>query len=105
MEIENMVQQTHFNTGREYSPEGQEVSAWLVDLGIMLGHWVVFKDHSRCVTGMFEWYLQNNRDLTKRDLEQAVMRAYDNSQYTNYNVNIGVIGCLLDGIGQWDKTH
>jgi len=65
-----------FNTGRQYTPEGQTVEAWVVhvDNSIpeqpLLG--VYFNDTSRMISGYVKV-----RELTER----AVMDAYDHGRY------------------------
>jgi len=65
-----------FNTGRQYTPEGQLIEAWVVFIdnslpeSPLLG--VYFNDTSRMISGYVKV-----RELTER----AVMDAYDNGRY------------------------
>lgn len=65
-----------FNTGRQYTPEGQKIEAWIVAVDSSTPdfpiHLVYFKDTSRMIDG----YVRVCR-LT----EQEVMTEYDNGRY------------------------
>lgn len=64
-----------FNTGRNYTPEGQVILAWVVEgTTDQYGSFTVrFIDHTRMITGQMDFMLQFDQD--------AVMRAYDKGLY------------------------
>jgi|LNAP01.1.fsa_nt_gb hypothetical protein len=65
-----------FNTGRQYTSEGQIVEAWVVGIDQSIPEWpvkvVYFKDRSRMIDG-----LVRVRSLTERE----VMEEYDHGRY------------------------
>ncbi|AVX93354.1 hypothetical protein [Pseudomonas psychrophila] len=65
-----------FNTGRQYSPEGQHVEAWVLAIDHSIPELplkvVYFKDRSRMIDG-----LVRVRSLTERE----VMEEYDHGRY------------------------
>ncbi|WP_223508851.1 MULTISPECIES: hypothetical protein [unclassified Pseudomonas] len=65
-----------FNTGRQYTAEGQIVEAWVVAIDQSIPEWpvnvVYFKDRSRMIDG-----LVRVRSLAEKD----VMEAYDHGRY------------------------
>jgi hypothetical protein len=63
---------TEWNTGREYSAQGQPIQATLV------GDWVYFSDAARDIQGKFP--VQPGID-TEIELQRHVMSVYDRSIY------------------------
>jgi hypothetical protein len=63
------MQSIHFNTGRQYSREGQRISATLHDDGV-----VTFYDHDRMIDGQLKYALT----VFSKD---TVLRNYDLCEY------------------------
>lgn len=66
-----MAKTIYFNTGRKYTPAGQEITATLHEDGV-----VTFFDHSRKIDGEFSTFEEL---FGKAD----VMAAYDSGKYQN----------------------
>ena len=75
-EVKNILMQTTFNTGRQYTHEGQVITAAIAD-----GWDVYFNDHSRCIWGKLNYsYPYNQADEAR--LQDFVLQEYDNMRYT-----------------------
>ena len=72
------MQTLKFNTGREYTDQGQRIIATLQENGA-----IYFDDVDRCVKGLIEFPGFTREEVAQFFFNQsAIMAAYDKNEYT-----------------------
>lgn len=74
-----VLRKVKWNTGRQYGPDGQPITAWLLELTPYLDV-ILFRDDARMIDGVIDIKAAHGFS-TDYSVESHTMHSYDYSQY------------------------